>query len=173
MSQKQIDPALIASVVESVMATMGGGSSASSAPAAGKVGTSVADYPLGTKRPDRVKSASGLRLADITLEKVVSGEIKFEDVKIRPETLEQQAEIAKSAGRASIASNLKRAAEMTRIPDDRVLEMYNALRPYRSTREELLAMASELETKYQAKVCAEFVREACEVYGNRDRLKKA
>jgi len=170
MSQKQIDPALIASVVESVMATMGGASAGSSAPAAGAA-SNVADYPLGSKRPDLVKSASGLGLADITLEKVVSGEIAFEDEKIRPETLEQQAEIAKSAGRPSIASNLKRAAEMTRIPDERVLEMYNALRPYRSTRDELLAMASELETKYQATVCAEFVREACEVYGKRNRLK--
>lgn len=170
MSQKQIDPALIASVVESVMATMGGTSAGSAAPAAGAA-SKVADYPLGSKRPDLVQSASGLGLADITLDKVVSGAIAFEDVKIRPETLEQQAEIAKSAGRASIASNLKRAAEMTRIPDERVLEMYNALRPYRSTKDELLAMASELETKYQATVCAEFVREACEVYGKRNRLK--
>lgn len=173
MSQKQIDPNLIASVVESVMANMNGGTPpAPSAVPAAQTGVGVADYPLGTKRPDLVKSASGKSLSDITLDKVLSGDIKFEDVKIRPETLNMQAEVAVKAGRASIASNLKRAAEMTRIPDDRVLEMYTALRPYRSTKPELLAIADELENQYQASVCAGFVREAADVYEKRGRLKK-
>ncbi len=30
--------------------------------------------------------------------------------------------------------NFERAAELTAVPDDRILEIYNALRPYRSTR---------------------------------------
>ena len=34
------------------------------------------------------------------------------------------------------------------------LEIYNCLRPYRSTKQELLNIASELENKYQAQVCA-------------------
>jgi propanediol dehydratase small subunit len=71
-----------------------------------------------------------------------------------------------------LAANLRRAAEMTRIPDARLLEMYNALRPYRSTKQELLHMAEELETRYQAKVCGALVREAAEVYDKRGRLKK-
>ncbi len=171
MSQKQFDPALIASVVESVMASMGG--NPEKAPSGGNGLDAGRDYPLGSKRPDLVQSASGLGLGDITLDKVKAGEIKFDDVKIRPETLEYQARIAESAGRASVASNLRRAAELTRIPDARVLEIYTALRPYRSTREELLAIASELEGEYGATVCAAFVREACEVYEKRDRLKKA
>jgi propanediol dehydratase small subunit len=61
---------------------------------------------------------------------------------------------------------------MTRIPDDRVLEIYNALRPYRSTRKELLDIAAELETRYQARTCAAHVREAAEVYEKRGRLKQ-
>jgi propanediol dehydratase small subunit len=61
---------------------------------------------------------------------------------------------------------------MTRIPDARVLEIYNALRPYRSTKQELLDIASELENKYQAKICAGFVREATQVYEKRNRIKK-
>lgn len=129
------------------------------------------DFPLGEKRPELVKSQTGLGLDDITLEKVVAGELNFDDVKIRPETLEYQAQIAESAGRARIATNLRRAAEMTRIPDERLLEMYNSLRPYRCTKAELIAMAEELESQYQAKICGAFVREAADVYEQRNRLK--
>jgi len=129
------------------------------------------DFPLAEKRPELVKSAKGLGLTEITLEKVVGDELSFDDVKIRPETLEYQAQIAESGGRSRIAANLRRAAEMTRIPDERLLEMYNSLRPYRCTKAELLALAEELESQYQAKVCAAFVREAADVYEQRDRLK--
>jgi propanediol dehydratase small subunit len=59
---------------------------------------------------------------------------------------------------------------MTRIPDARVLEIYNALRPYRSTRQDLLDIAGELESKYEAHVCAGLVREAADVYERRGRL---
>lgn len=130
------------------------------------------DYPLATKRPDLIQSASGMKLEDITLENVVAGQITFDDIRTRPETLEYQAQIAESVGRVRLAANLRRAAEMTRIPDARLLEMYNALRPYRSTKEELLHIADELETKYQARVCGALVREAAEVYDKRGRLKK-
>ena len=129
------------------------------------------DFPLAEKRPELVKSATGLGLNDIKLDKVVSGELSFDDVKIRPETLEYQAQIAESAGRPHIAGNLRRAAEMTRVPDARLLEMYNSLRPYRCTKAELLELATELESQYQAKVCAAFVREAADVYEKRGRLK--
>jgi propanediol dehydratase small subunit len=106
------------------------------------------------------------------LEKVVEGKLSFDDIKIHPDTLEYQAQIAISAGRPQIASNLRRAAELTKIPDARVLEIYNALRPYRSTKQQLLDIASELESKYQAKLCAAFVREAVVVYEKRGRIKQ-
>jgi propanediol dehydratase small subunit len=57
------------------------------------------------------------------------------------------------------------------IPDARVLEIYNALRPYRSTKRELLAIADEMEAKYNAKINAAFVREAADVYERRNRLR--
>lgn len=129
------------------------------------------DYPLAEKRPDLVRTATGLSLADITLEKVKAGKISFDDIKIRPETLEYQAQIAEGVGRPNIAENLRRAAEMNRIPDERLLEMYDSLRPYRCTKQELLEMADELESKYQAQRCAAFVREAASVYQQRGRLK--
>jgi propanediol dehydratase small subunit len=59
---------------------------------------------------------------------------------------------------------------MTRIPDARVLEIYNALRPYRSTKQDLLGIADELDSQYQARICAALVREAAEVYERRGRL---
>jgi len=130
------------------------------------------DYPLAKKRPELVQSASGMKLEDITLEKVMAGAISFDDVKIRAETLEYQAQIAESVGRPLLAGNMRRAAEMTRVPDARLLEIYNALRPYRSTKQELLDIASELESKYSARICAALVREAVEVYEKRGRIKQ-
>jgi len=129
------------------------------------------DYPLAAKRPELVTTPTGKTLKDITLDKVVSGEIKSEDVRITGETLELQAQVAESVGRPQFARNLRRAAELTKVPDDRILEIYNALRPYRSTKAELLAIAEELETKYQAKVNAALVKEAADVYERRGRLR--
>ena len=53
-----------------------------------------------------------------------------------------------------------------------LLEIYNALRPYRSNKQELLDIAGELDGKYGAKTAASLVREAAEVYEKRGRLKK-
>ena len=176
MAQKgtNISPELIAETVRRVMATLGEGTGktgGSSSPA-GKL-DARRDYPLGSKRPDLVKSASGLGLEGITLDKVEAGKISFDDVKIRAETLEYQAQIAENSRRPRVAANLRRAAELTRIPDERVLEIYNALRPYRSTKRELLDIAGELESQYQARVCAGLVREAAEEYERRGRLKQS
>lgn len=172
-----ISPEVIEAAVKRVLSSLNGGAAAPQeaawAPSNGASGKLDAktDYPLSQKRPDLVKSATGLAFNEITLDKVVEGKLGFDDVRIRPETLEYQAQIAESSGRPHIATNLRRAAELTRIPDDRVLEIYVALRPYRSTKQELMGIAEELESKYSAKVCAKFVREAAEVYEKRGRLK--
>ena len=168
-----VTPDQIAEAVKRVMTALQGdsGKAVSGASSGGKLNAGR-DYPLGIKRPDLVKSAGGMGLDEITLEKVVAGKIKFEDIKTRPETLEYQAQIAESAGRPRLAANLRRAAEMTRIPDARVLEIYNALRPYRSTKQELIDIASELETEYKATVCAKLVREAAGAYEKRGRLRQ-
>ena len=129
------------------------------------------DYPLAAKRPELLKTPTGKKLSDITLEKVLNGEVIPKDVSIAPETLRMQAEIADGVGRTQFANNLRRAAELTAIPDARILEIYNALRPYRSTKQELLAIAEEMETKYNAKINAAFVIEAAGVYERRNRLR--
>jgi propanediol dehydratase small subunit len=170
-----LSPELIAEAVKRAMAALGQGAAQGSESTAGTQKGHLdgkRDYPLADKRPELVKSASGLLLEDITLEKAASGKITFDDIKIRPETLEYQAQIAESMGRTHLAGNLRRAAEMTRIPDQRVLEMYNSLRPYRCTKQDLLDIAAELESQYDAKICAALMREAAEVYEKRNRLKK-
>ncbi|MBM7557151.1 diol dehydratase small subunit [Halanaerobacter jeridensis] len=129
------------------------------------------DYPLGTNRPDLVKTPTNKDLEDITLEKVLEGEVEDADLSITEETLDHQAEIAKQKGREQFGKNMERAGELTNIPDDRILEIYNSLRPNRSTKEELLAIADELEEEYEATTTAQLVREAAEVYEKRDKLR--
>lgn len=163
---------MIAAIVQEVLKEMNGGAKPA-APAAtnGKLNYKT-DYPMAEKRPELVKTATGKSLTDITVQAIVSGEIKADEVRITPQTLEYQAQIAESIGRPQLAANMRRAAELTAVPDDRILEIYNALRPYRSSAAELAAIADELENKYGAKICAAFVREACQVYGKRKRLKE-
>ena len=129
------------------------------------------NYPLSEKMGETIKTPSGKTLDEITLDGIMNGKITADDVKIAPETLELQAQVAESVGRDAFARNLRRASELIAVPDDRILEIYNALRPYRSTKEELLAIAEELEVKYNCKVNGEFVREAAQLYEKRGRLK--
>ena len=131
----------------------------------------VADYPLGNKRPELVKTTTKKTLEEITLEKVMDGTITPADVRVTADTLILQAQIARDAGRTTLAKNFERAAEMTKVPDDRILEIYNALRPYRSSKAELESIANELENQYGAVICANFVREAAGLYARRKKLK--
>ena len=135
----------------------------------GKIGAS--SYPLGSKRPDLVRTPTNKTLDDITLENVMNGNITIDDLKITAKTLELQAQVAEDAGRSSIARNFRRAAELTTIPDDRILQIYNSLRPFRSSKKELLDIADELENKYGALINAALVREAAEVYEKRKKLR--
>jgi len=170
MSQQDI----IAAIVKEVLAELNGGNGNAPAAAAanGRSLNYKTDYPLAQKRRELVKTATGKTLDDITLDAIMSGAVKAEEIRITPQTLEYQAQIAESISRPQLARNMRRAGELTNVPDERVLAMYNALRPNRSTKAELLAIADELESQYGAKVCANFVREAAGVYEARDVLKK-
>lgn len=129
-------------------------------------------YPLGEKIPDRLKSPTGKLLSEMTMEKLINGQISASDMRISPETLELQAQVSESVGRDAFARNLRRAAELIAVPDERILEIYNALRPYRSTKKELYDIADELENKYNCKINSSFIREAADVYEIRGRLKR-
>jgi propanediol dehydratase small subunit len=131
----------------------------------------IDDYPLASKHPEWVKTPTGKTAIDITLENVLNGNVTNQDLRITPEVLRIQADIARASGRDLLALNFERAAELTAVPDDRVLEIYNALRPYRSSKQDLNDIGNELESQYQAKICANFVREAAELYEQRKKLK--
>ena len=87
---------------------------------------------------DQIKTPTGKDFTSLSYEKVINGELSADDMRIAPETLEMQAQVAESVHREAFAGNLRRAAELIAVPDDRLLEIYNALRPYRSTKQELL-----------------------------------
>lgn len=160
---------LMKQIVEQVMAAMSGKAAPAAAPKKGCV--TAADYPLGVKMPEAIKTPTGKPYASLSYEKVIAGELTSDDMRIAPETLEMQAQVAESVGREAFAGNLRRAAELIAVPDERLLQIYNALRPYRSTKQELLDIAAELDG-YKAAIAAGLVREAAEVYEKRGRLKK-
>lgn len=127
-------------------------------------------YPLGERQPERVRTPSGIPVDEINLTRVLSGEIAPDDLRIRPETLELQAQVAEQAGRPQLARNLRRAAELCGVPDERILEIYDVLRPGRATKEQLEAMAEVLEREYGAMENARFLREAVAIYTRRGLL---
>lgn len=126
------------------------------------------DYPLYEKRPELIKTHTGKAVDEINIENILSGVITAADCRISAETLEYQSQIEDSVGNPQLAANFRRAAEMTRIPDDRIIQIYNCMRPHVSTKEELLDIVKELETKYDAKINAALLREAVEVYEERN-----
>ncbi len=130
----------------------------------------IADYPLGTQRPDLVRTPSGLGLDELTLDALRSGRLHASEMRATAETLELQAQVARAAGRAQLAANLERAAELTGVSDELILEVYTALRPHRSTADELEGWADRLERDFQATLTAAFVREARAVYAKRNLL---
>lgn len=120
------------------------------------------EYPLSEKIPEQLRTPSGMRFEDVTPEAVLAGQVTMADLRVTAEALELQAQVADEAGRPQLAENLRRAAELVAVPEERILEVYNALRPGRASREHLLRLASELEDQYEARRCAALIREAAE-----------
>jgi propanediol dehydratase small subunit len=120
-------------------------------------------YPLGTERPDLVTTPGGLTLDQLSLH----GEgVESPELRATPKTLRLQADVAETAGRVELAANLRRAAELAPLPDATILANYTALRPRRSTAEELEGWALQLD-EWGAPLTAAFVRDALEVYVQR------
>lgn len=129
---------------------------------------SRADYPLAETDPHAVKGPRGKSLADVTLDAVLAGEVTMEDLRITPEALLAQGEIARDAGRPTLAENFARAAELVNVPQDLIMQVYELLRPGRATsRQQLLDAARTLREEHGARRMAAFVEEAAEVYEQR------
>lgn len=125
------------------------------------------DYPLAVKHPEKVKSYTGKTMEEITLNSTMNGSLKSEDIRISAEVLEYQAQIAESTGKKQLAENFRRAAELTRIPDEEVLRIYDLLRPNRATKTQLLQLAQQLKDQYGATGNAKLVEEAVSIYEKR------
>ncbi|NQV05866.1 glycerol dehydrogenase [bacterium] len=129
-----------------------------------------ADYPLGSERPDLITTPSGMPLGALTVDALVGGTIPQGDLRATAETLGMQAAVARANGRADLAENLERAAELTAIPDEMILDIYTALRPRRSSAHDLEALATRLEHDHLAVSVAAFIREAAVAYADRGLL---
>ena len=129
-------------------------------------------YPLMESAEDSLTAGSGRTLSSITLDAAAAGEIDATDLQVSAATLAAQAELAHQAGYRELAQNLQRAAELTAVPNQELLRMYELMRPGRSTYSQLTEMADRLENEFSAPITAAFVREAAEVYRSRNLLRR-
>ncbi len=113
--------------------------------------------------PATGKAWSGRPASELSVDGVVGGELGPDDIRISPETLRHQADVALAHANPQLAANFERAAELTAFEEADILALYELLRPGRSTGDQLRAKADELEAR-EAPICAAFVREAAAVY---------
>jgi propanediol dehydratase small subunit len=106
---------------------------------------------------------SGRTSGELTVDGVVAGELGPDDIRISPDTLRHQAEVARSHGNPQLAANFERAAELTAFEESEILALYELLRPRRATGQQLRTKADELDAR-GAPICAAFVREAAAAY---------
>ena len=131
-----------------------------------------AKYPLRDNATDKLRSFSERALSEITAEAIAKGELSGDDLRTHADALRQQARIARDAGYPQLAGNLSRAAELTSVPNDELLKIYELLRPDRARHEELTRLADYLELTYGASENAAFIREAAETYRERNLLRR-
>jgi propanediol dehydratase small subunit len=116
------------------------------------------------------RAFSGRDSEELTLDRLARDELVTDDVRIHPDTLEQQALVAERHANPQLAANFRRAAELALMSELEVLALYESLRPHRATAEELEALAAQLEG-VPAPLCAALVREAADVYARRRLLR--
>lgn len=132
----------------------------------------TSDYPLAENRQELVIGNRGKTLDEITLAAVMSGDVTLDDLSITRNALLQQAEIARAAGRPTLAQNFERSAELVGVPQETIMRTYELLRPGRAqSKAELIAAAEDLRTTYAAPLMAAFIEEAAEVYERRGLFK--
>lgn len=130
-------------------------------------------YPLSEKAPAQALSASGMPLADLTLDAVVSLRVDAADIRISADVLRLQARIARDAGRDRLALNLERAADLVAVPQDLILDTYEMMRPGRISDPRLLSERAEmLRRDYGAHSIAALIDEATAVYERRNLFRR-
>jgi propanediol dehydratase small subunit len=91
-----------------------------------------ADYPLAETQPGAVTGKRGKALSEITLDAVLAGDVTMEDLRITPQALQAQADVARDAGRPTLALNFERGAELVEVPQEFIMQIYEMLRPGRA-----------------------------------------
>jgi propanediol dehydratase small subunit len=121
---------------------------------------------------ESIRSGSGRGLDELTIDALRAGGLSAEDFRISRAQLDAQADAAAAGGYRQLAENLRRAAELTGLPNERVFEIYAMLRPGRASVAELQDLAADLRRQNMSRV-AEFIFEAAEAYGKRGIAKLA
>ena len=113
-----------------------------------------------------IRTGSGRNLDELTMEALRADRLAPEDFRISREQLSAQAAAAEAGGYPQLADNLRRAAELTALPNERVFEIYALLRPGRATAAELQSLAASLRQQDMPRVAA-LVDEAAAAYAKR------
>jgi propanediol dehydratase small subunit len=130
-------------------------------------------YSSGDSTMDEpIRTESGRALDELTIDALRAGRLTAEDFRISRAQLDAQAAAAEAGGYRQLAENLRRAAELTGLPNDRVFEIYAMLRPGRASVAELHDLAADLRRQNMSRVAA-FIVEAAEAYGKRGIAKRA
>lgn len=132
----------------------------------------MTSYPLRENAAESLRTFTDRPLSDINAAAIANGELTGDDMRTNADALRQQAQIARDAGYPQLAGNLSRAAELTSVPNDELLRVYEMLRPERATYEDLTRLADYLEANFDAKENAAFIKEAAEVYRERNLLRR-
>lgn len=106
-----------------------------------------------------VRAWSGRELTDITMDAARAGRLGPDDLRIHPDTLHAQAAVARRHGNPQLAAALELAAEIAALDEDQMLDLYESMRPHRSSAEELEQRAGDLAGRGLHR-CAALVREA-------------
>lgn len=106
----------------------------------------------------------------ITVENAVDGKLNLGDLRMDPAALAHQAAVAEEGGNSQLAENFLRAAELALIDDEKVMALYEALRPHRSTAADLEELRTSLLATGASR-CAALVERAAVVYARRGLLR--
>lgn len=124
----------------------------------------------GPRSEGTARAYSGRDAAELTVDRLARDELAADDVRIHPDTLLHQAQVAEAHANPQLAENFRRAAELALISEVEVMALYDALRPHRSTAQDLAVLAARLDA-VPAPRCAALVRQAAEVYARRRLLR--
>lgn len=135
--------------------------------------SSLGLYPISENAADKAVSASGMPLAELTLDAIASERIGAADIRISADVLRLQAGIARDAGRDRLALNFERAADLVEVPQDLILDTYEMLRPGRTSEPGPLRERAELLRRdYGAHTIAALIDEAVAVYERRNLFRR-